>query len=303
MKNKILILAIATMFFYSNTYSQGCGDAGACSIGVMKVSDQDSTNIKNKNFFKIGTTFGLAQYDVKIVSPYMEYTRILSGHFKASVKLSSSAHYGDLTTTYGLSDLYLTGAYSFLSNFTFVAGIKLPLNKADMSLDGLDLPMSYQSTLGTTDLITGLTYRKKAFSFSLAYQQPISQNNNGFYLEDYPVNTIDTNYLSTNGYYRQSDVLLRLSHTLNFKNKKMTLISSILPIYHLGKDTYINKLNEEVEIDESQGLTLNLNLFYQYKLTDKSRIELSVGAPIRTRTARPDGLTAISIGLEFLQMF
>ena len=159
--------------------------------------------------------------------------------------------------------------------------------------------MSYQTSLGTIDVIAGISYTKKNLSLTLAYQQPLTQNKNKFFIEDYTSEQIDSNYISTNSYYRESDILLRLSYNYNFKNKKMTLISSILPIYHIGDDSFVNKENQKQNIPGSKGLTLNLNIFYQYKLTDSQKIEFSVGAPVVSRESRPDGLSQFAVGLEY----
>ena len=79
----------------------------------------------------------------------------------------------------------------------------------------------------------------------------------------------------------------------------MVLISSILPIYHIGDDSFVNKQNETQDIIGSKGLTLNLNIFYQYKFSDSRTIEFSVGAPVVSREVRPDGLSQFALGVEY----
>ena len=297
---KIAFTLFIILIFYKIGTSQGCGDAGACSINSMKGISTDSSLTNYKNFFKLGTTIGLAQYSVIIISPYIEYSRIITKKLSVSGKFTSSVHYGDITTTYGFSDAYLTANYNVFSSLNIIAGAKFPLTSSNKTKDDLALPMSYQTSLGTTDIIAGISYNKKAITLSFAYQKPITQNNNTFFIDDYPTGSIDTNYKSTNQYYRQDDVLLRISHTHNFK---IILISSILPIYHLGNDTYVNKLGMVEEIQKSAGLTLNLNVFLQYKFSETKRLELSVAAPIIARKSRPDGLVAISLGLEYSVLF
>jgi hypothetical protein len=44
-------------------------------------------------------------------------------------------------------------------------------------------------------------------------------------------------------------------------------------------------------IQGSAGLTLNLNAFLDYNITEKSGIQFSAGMPLLVRETRPDGLT------------
>ncbi len=297
MKQILLILSLCIGF---QSFSQGCGDAGACSIDAMKSSIAGNSS---KNSFKVGTTLGLAQYQVFIVAPYLEYQRRIGKKLSLSAKLSTSIHQGKLATTYDLSDLYLISSYYARPKVKFLAGLKLPFNKANKKSNSIPLPMSYQSTLGTTDLIVGLAYISNHFSYSLAYQKVLIQNSNKFNKEDYHFVGIDTNYLSTTGYQRESDILLRVSYQANLAYKKHNFIYSLLPIIHLGKDSYLGKDGERISIEDSQGLTLNTNVFYQYKVSKSRYFELSVGAPLVARHARPDGLTSISFGIEYVVLF
>ncbi len=280
-------------------YSQGCSDAGFCTVHSIKTTKVNDSISEAKNLIKAGITIGAAQYNVLIISPYVEYSRIFNDKLTTTLKLLYSVHSGNLATTHGLSDLIATANYKVSMSINLIGGFKIPLNSANKSKNGLDLPMSYQTSLGTTDAIAGISYKKKNFSLTFAYQQPITQNKNKFFVEDYPSGEIDTNYLSTNNYFRKPDFLVRLSHNYKFKNNKMVLISSILPIYHIGNDSFVNKENERQEIKGSNGLTLNLNIFYQYKLYDSQEIEFSVGAPVVSRDLRPDGLSQFSVGVEY----
>ena len=79
----------------------------------------------------------------------------------------------------------------------------------------------------------------------------------------------------------------------------MVFISSLLPIYHTGDDSFVNKQNERQKIKGSKGITLNLNIFYHYKFTKNREIEFSFGAPIVSRKSRPDGLSQFALGIEY----
>ena len=276
---------------------QGCGDAGVCSINAIKPGEE--TVSTSKNSFRTGLILGHAQYNVFIFASYAEYSRGISQRLNGSLKITSSVHHGRLTTTYGLSDLFASMTYEVVSKLKLTGGIKHPFDKADKKKNNLPLPMSYQTGLGTTDILLGMTYSLAPFSAGLAFQQPIIQNNNQFVLSDYPAGEIDTNYLTTKGYHRQADILLRISYIHTFQTARGRLTGGILPIFHLGNDTYLNAAGKRVEIPHSNGLTFNLNLFYSYPVKDGQSIELSLGAPVISRKARPDGLSSISIGVQY----
>ena len=83
---------------------------------------------------------------------------------------------------------------------------------------------------------------------------------------------------------------MRASYPLNL-GSKLILTPSLLPIYHLANDKFTDIDGIEQEIEGSQGLTFNWNLYFDYPLNDLQNLQLSVGAPFVVREARPDGLT------------
>ena len=172
-----------------------------------------------------------------------------------------------------------------------MVGLKIPFDRSDITKNGIHLPMPYQTSLGTTDLVLGVNVFHKAFGATLAVQQPLkSINGNRFLPTDYPSSTLAAEYLPTNEFERKGDVLLRFSY--NFKlDKKFYLRPSLLAIYHEANDRYRDNAKATQEISKSSGLTLNANVFAGYTINKKTGIELSVGAPFVIRTARPDGLT------------
>ncbi len=93
--------------------------------------------------------------------------------------------------------------------------------------------------------------------------------------------------------------MLRISYPVNINNK-LSVTPGLLPIYHLTNDKYTNALANEVEIEGSQGLTLNGNLFVDYEINSGNAVQLSAGAPFIVRDTRPDGLTrSYVLNLEY----
>ena len=302
MKSASLLILIFCSFYFKvpNLNAQGCSDAGFCTIHSIKPQLEDSTFTSN-NTFKLGTAYGVAQYNVLVITPYLEYTR-RHGKLGFSAKLLMGVRSGELTTTSGLADIILSTSWQTSPKLQLSGAIKLPFNKADKTANGLPLPMAYQTSLGTTDLILGASFKINEWLVSTAWQQPLNQNNNAFLFDDYPDGELNDPYLSTNGYKRKGDVLVRISRSA-ILSEKMTLSYSLLPIYHLGNDSYLNSNGEELSIYKSKGLTLNLNAFVQYQLNESSALEFNVGAPIMARKNRPDGLSQFAVALEYIVSF
>ena len=85
--------------------------------------------------------------------------------------------------------------------------------------------------------------------------------------------------------------------------KNFSFTYSLLPIYHLKNDEYTNAEKKIVEIKNSKGLTLNTNVFVNYRINNKSAIEISTGFPLIARKVRPEGLSQFAITIEFIKRF
>lgn len=286
----ILILTI------SASYGQGCSDAGVCTIHSFKNNTEKyGEGDKNNNEILVGFAFGKGERSISYYTPYIQYTRSITDRTSVTGKLVLSAISGELARTTGLGDLFLSVNHAIdikkKWQKSFVAGLKIPFDKADIIKDGIHLPMPYQVSLGTTDLILGVNIVRKSFGATLALQQPLtSANENKFLPEDYSSHVLASRYLPTNRFGRKGDVLLRLSYNFILSDK-WKLRPGLLSIYHLGNDSYVDANNIKREINLSDGLTLNANIFLAYKVNKTAEFELSLGTPFVVRTNRPDGLT------------
>ncbi len=271
------------------TFGQGCSDAGFCTINSFKPNSNDSIKATNKQF-KFGMFFGKADQSIYAYGSYIEYNRQLNDNYTIDIKLTSMAQNGNDISVFGLSDVFINASYKASKNLNLTIGTKIPLSKSNKSLNNLALPMDYQASLGTFDLILGIAYQINKIQLIAAIQQPITQNDNQFFASNYPTDSPLRSFQSTNKFKRSGDVLLRVSYFISVKDKfKLTL--SILPIYHLSNDKYTDELTIEKEILGSQGLTLNGNIYLDYEINRKNAIQLNLGAPFIVRDSRPDGLT------------
>lgn len=296
MKKLVLILSILSGQF---VYSQGCSDAGACTIGSF-TPHMDSLIMDNtKNSLRFGSSFGNADNAIAVVGSYIEYGTELTEITQLSFRLTSLLQTGNDISQWGLSDLYVTGRYRLKNGLYLTTGVKFPLMSANNTLDGLPLPMDYQSSLGTYDLILGMQYKKDNWQFVGIWQQPFIQNQNEFnpalYSEDSPLSS----FVNTNGFIRSGDLILRVSYLYKI-SEKLAFTPSVLPIYHLGEDQFVNDLGQEQYIEGSSGLTVNLNGYLRYTLSQRQKVEFSIGFPLTVRDVRPDGTTRSFVaGLEY----
>ena len=286
----------------SNLFSQGCSDAGFCTIGNIQSNKDDTLKVKNK--WSIFLTNGIGDQGVYVFTPGIQYEHTADSNWSFQSKITANYASGNLGNAVGLGDLFLSTTYLLktdkkLKN-SFTIGAKLPLNLGDIRNGDKPLPMIYQSSLGTIDLIVGYKAALKRFALNLAWQQPLTGINRNTFLPEY-VNTPEAfEYPSSNDFKRKGDVLLRIGYQLIAK-KRLNWNTSILSIYHLGEDTYVNGnvSNSPINIAGSAGLTVNITSMLLYTINKSITIGISGGFPIIVRDVRPDGLTrAFSISPE-----
>lgn len=295
---KITIISTALYFSFQMVSSQGCSDAGFCTIESFKPGDLNITE-NYKNQFRIGVSFGQADYDISVLSNYVEYSRNVNDKLRLNSKFTTLYQIGNDISVFGLSDIFLNANYSLTDELNFTFGTKIPLNNASRQYRDLALPMDYQSSLGTIDLIAGLGYNFYKLQLLLAIQQPLTQNSNDFIAGQYPVGSELNMIQSTRNYSRMGDLMARVSWPFNLA-PKLQLNLSLLPIYHLANDQYTDIEGVTKEIEGSRGLTLNSNIFLDYNLNNKNFLQMNFGMPFVTRDSRPDGLTRhFLVSLEY----
>jgi hypothetical protein len=295
------IIGIGVLVFLAiDIYGQGCSDAGFCTLNSF-MPHADSAEFHSK--LKVGANVGAADYSIGIFGSYLEFNRKISKKLGGDIKLTMLSQSGNTISEAGLSDVFLNLNYEATDRFIFTAGAKMPLSDGNKSMNGLALPMDYQSSLGTFDLILGAAYKLRKLQAVVAYQQPLTQNNNSFLATEYSSESPLGDFQSTNQFHRKGDVLVRVSYPIQ-ATKRITITPSLLPIYHLGNDTYIDELNFTREIEGSSGLTLNANVYVDFAVGNASMLQLNLGTPFVVREARPDGLTrSWIVNLEYAVKF
>jgi hypothetical protein len=291
--------------------SQGCSDAGFCTAGSIKPTNQSGNAFKNSIGFTLG--YALGERGTQIITPQFEPNIRINDRSMVQIKIPMVFIKGDLASVNGLGDAILSYNYLFdsLAKYPIMltVGTRIATGTASLKNENIPLPMPYQLSLGTTDLILGAKMElKKGFSVSVAYQQPVfNRNQNGFdsvafkNLARKENLLADDNFFISSNIKRKGDVLVRIDKA--FKTEKTFTTIGILPIIHLGKDEVEFAKNKTTKLDGSQGLTLNINTAVYYKLTTKTEISLILAMPIIVRESRPDGLTRAFVSVAGLRYF
>lgn len=292
-----ITLLIFSFFCSFSSFSQGCSDAGFCTIGSHSgnFTLSDSSDFP-KNQITLNTAIGMGDFQTNIITPSLEYAYRINSRLSLQSRVTYNIASGKLGSVADFGDVYLVGTYVFTQQKTKLIGnlgIKIPLNEGNLSNDEVStaLPMTYQSSLGTYDLLAGLSMNYQRWLFSLGLQLPLTENNENNFTPSLNTNVEATDFPNTNQFRRSADILLRVQRQWNSSNKKWMFNAGLLGLYHLGEDKFLDLNEEEISIANSAGLTLNITLGADYKISDTMTLGVSWGNPVAVREERPDGLT------------
>ncbi len=285
------------------TFSQGCSDAGFCTMGAMKPDQSYSKKVDFKlrsfefNYYR-GTS--LLTPVITVLTADMNFG--ITDYFSIQIKAPYQMVSGSLGDTQGIGDFSVSASRSFpLQNGSTIGvtvGGKIPSGKSDIEADSKfgsgDLPMYYQISLGTYDLVFGFSYINEKWLFATGVQHPIiHQNENDFRWgkwTDYPNQPYLLDYNLANNLKRGSDMMLRAERNFRFINFNIGIGG--LAIYRFKKDErydFVNNIN--IWPDETIGLAFNMLTNIGYQINVNSSIKAIYGLKILDRSLNPDGLS------------
>lgn len=277
--------------------AQGCSDAGFCSLKYYPGT------AAAKNSITAGNVAGAGDGGTFINNTYVSYTRQLTRKIFWDTKITANYASGALANNFNAGDVFTNLSIqawqspSKKLSLNFLTGIKIPLTAGNDKAGGKPLPMSYQASLGTADLLLGVSYVFANWEFTNAWQLPLTKQNKNTFIDEYSVSDA---FPSSNKLQRKGDALLRVAYNIKRGGTKFSFKPNVLAVYHLGEDSYENIFSKRQILTGSNGLTLNANIIGKYALTAKSSLELSVAAPFVVRNIRPDGLTRkFTAGIEY----
>lgn len=326
MKRLFLCLAFCTV--YAGIHAQGCSDAGFCSMGAMRPSQVYTKAINFKlRALEFSYYRGKSNLSPVISAATLDFTFGINEKTNFQFKLPYQWVDGNLGNTSGIADLSLSLTRNMYSseNYTINAtlGAKIPTNNSDLDeevnreflSDGVvtaDLPMYYQTSLGTFDLVLGGAFISKEWMFAVGLQAPLSHNNeNDFRFnewQEYP----DPNYLNdhdlANNLKRGTDIMLRAERAFHFSNLDIRI--GLLPIFRISKDEILDVRQgsptegERIKVDGTTGMALTALLNVAYHFNTMHSVKLLYGQKITDRDVNPDGLTRENvISLSYVHTF
>lgn len=206
---------------------------------------------------------------------------------------------GNLGKTSGLGDISVCLTRNLVTNdkydINLSVGGKVPSNKSDMESLGRPFPMYYQTSLGTYDFISGVSYISRDWLFATGIQIPVvHQNENSFMNDedwpDYPSPNYILGHGRANQLRRGTDIMFRAER--NFRFSRVNFSVGLLPIFRINKDKIIDPETDQLtEVDKSSGLALSAILTAGYSFNVRSGVKFLLGRRLVHREENPDGLT------------
>jgi hypothetical protein len=286
-----------------NLYGQGCSDAGFCTMGAMQ-PDQEFNKNTPLQLRSIGINLyeGQANTSPSIKAAILDISFRVLQKIDIQFKVPYMSVSGNFGNTQGIGDLSLAATKSIKSTPDYdllgTVGLKIPTGNSNKMVPDRDmvLPMYYQVTLGTYDLILGGSYINRNWLFSVGYQQPIIHQNKNTFTADPALwswyeGGIDyvRRHAQAKDLKRGADLMIRVER--NFRMSRFNFNVGLLPIYRISKDKGRNPAGQYEKLPGTTGLALSGLIGCGYNFNVSSSINLIVGYKITDRDYNPDGLT------------
>ena len=270
-------------------------------MGAMKPDQPFNKKIQLKlrsmevSFYRGSTTLTPIVY---VATADMNFS--LNSKTSFQVKLPYQAVDGRLGKTSSLGDISLCFTRNIYTtekfDVNFSVGGKIRTNKSDkIAENGLGLPMYYQTSLGTYDLIAGASLISRHWLFATGIQIPFTKNGNQFHWR-YWENQVDAEELAYVREYanalelkRGIDVMIRVER--NFRYSRFNFTLGALPIYRITKDETADPDGTRHKRDGTTGLALSGIFTTGYSFGVRSGVKLLLGHKFVNRDYNPDGLT------------
>ncbi len=298
MKKSISLIFLLMLISTLKAKSQGCSDAGFCTMGSLSHSGKnDSLKL---NSAKVIFSYGIGEQGTTIIQTIPEVNFSLVKNNTIQIRLPYLFMHGNLGSNEGIGDWALSLTQSFVKKekikLNVTVGIKIASNQSNdlietaVTNEFLPLPMPYQTSLGTNDLVLGTSLEYNRWYFGIGYQHVLeNKNKNGFLKIKWSDYADAQKYFESNLLDRGDDALLRIERIFNIK--KFSCTAGLIGIYRIQEDKINDFQNEVINVNGSDGLTLNLTGSTQYNFSQSFSLNISFGTPLIVREVRPDGLT------------
>lgn len=276
---KIAALSFILLLLPHSAYSQ-CSDAGVCSIG----SHPPSTS----HHVGVSYTYGRssAADDLTFHSVAFEGNFDLHRDTRLAMTLPWSTQSGPLGSTSGLGDLILVIDHVLVRSMSGQLNAQVGGKFATGEVNGDNLPQSYQSGLGTNDLLLGLSYSYESWNAALGYQYSRGRS------ENRPTRL-----------KRGDDMVARLGYSTSFES--MTASIEMLAIKRLEESSVFAFTTQSgdafISVPKSDQFQINLLGRFSLPLEEGYSLQALLAFPILNREVNVDGLTralTLSVGLR-----
>jgi len=301
--NKKIFIGSILIFLISiniqNSYSQGCSDAGFCTMGAMRPNQHYSKGILKKlKTVELTTYTGITKFNDRVNSLTFDMNFALNQKMTLQAKCPYFYVNGPLGQTQGIGDIslafthYLTAIKNLQFNGTI--GTKIPTNQSNKTNSELNpLPMYYQSSLGTYDVIVGLSAISSKWLLALGYQQALNANGNEFLWGAWKNSTLSSlaqTYPRAKDLKRGKDVMFRIERNVRFSRFNSYL--GLLFIQRITADKFTHPtFGENTQDNDSKGLALTALAGVGYAFSVKNTIKGMFGYALVQRKVNLDGLT------------
>ena len=277
--------------------AQGCSDAGFCTMSALK-PDQPYHKKLDLRLRSVEVSFyrGTTPLTPIVYVATTDFNFSLNTNTTFQVKLPFQFVRGQLANTSGLGDVSLCVTKKVHSSEKFDISVslggKIPTNNADKEVNGLPLPMYYQTSLGSYDAIAGISLITRKWLFATGIQQPFNKNENEFIWEAWKGSSEEgyiARYNQSRHLKRGTDIMLRVERNWRFSRLNFSL--GLLPIYRVTNDEITLPNGSEVKPHGAKGLALSGIVTAGYSFDVRSGIKFLAGHKIEKRHNNPDGLT------------
>lgn len=296
---KFVPILVFLLCSYQQVSGQGCSDAGFCTMGAMRPNQsfgsKTTVKLRSVEFLQY---VGVTKFQDVILTSLADINIGIGKRGSIQLKLPYTFVSGSLANTKGTADISLAYTHALLVNDKFqlsgTLGGKLPTNNADkLSVDGRPLPMYYQTSLGTYDLVTGLSFSTRNWLFATGYQHAFNQVGNDFRWSEWNSSeqkALALEYPPSWNLKRGSDVMFRIER--NFRSTKWNAYVGLLTIYRITKDEISKGTAENrVQVAKTTGPAITALSGVGYRFSTSVAVKAMVGVKLINRDTNPDGLS------------
>lgn len=298
---KIFTIVLFLLFINTRAHAQGCSDAGFCTMGAMRPNQSFSSKgtVKLRSV-ELLQYVGVTKFDDVILTSLADINVGIGKHGSFQLKLPYTFVSGPLANTNGLADISYSYTEALLTNRNYqllgTIGGKIPTNNSDkLSADERPLPMYYQTSLGTYDIVAGLSFITRHWLLAAGYQQALNKNGSAFRWSEWTgssANAQALEYPVAWNLKRGKDIMFRVER--NFRSTKWNAYLGLLTIYRITKDEVSKGTaqdNFRVKVDETTGFAITALTGVGYRFSTSVAIKGMFGLKLINREHNPDGLS------------